>query len=522
MRNVIRRFDSGEHGAAGFTSLVLQDTYTLGPCIGRGGMGEVYEATHARLPGRMAVKILRPHLRTNQDAFARFCREAEIMSAVRHPHIIKIFDFNTSPALDGLPYFVMEYLDGVDLDRRLADSGPLSFAATIRIVDAVAAALGAAHAAGVVHRDLKPANIFLTRVEGQDVDFVKVIDFGISNSSAVFGTPQFMAPEQALGLVGKVDARADQFALATITYSMLTGREPFRGDDAASLLYQVAHKPHPPLSRFVSWDTTLIQPVLDQALAKRQEDRFESIVEFAQALSAAADLSIEGRASVESPAVEPRTVGLATPFWDAELSRGIDRVPRGPQRAVALGLAVLGVAAVIGYKGWHHGFAGRVVNAEHNLVSRAGAKWEAFKSHGSVPAPEAAPLPTASREIEPAVEVPPRQPRQPRIEEEVPPPMPEPVSADVAAAGERSRRQRPAAPRVSTRHLLLHSNSPSRSEWQSIQIISLPASSASEDVAASPRPEAPAPPAAAVPDGFAISEPAPSPAGDIAPPPASE
>ena len=105
-------------------------------------MGEVYEATHARLPGRMAVKILQPHLRTNEDAFARFCREAEIMSTVQHPHIIQIIDFNTSPSLGGLPYFVMEYLDGVDLERRLADCGPLSLAATIRIVDAVASGAG--------------------------------------------------------------------------------------------------------------------------------------------------------------------------------------------------------------------------------------------------------------------------------------------------------------------------------------------------------------------------------------------
>ena len=483
----MRRFDIGARGTAEFTSLVLQDTYTLGPCIGRGGMGEVYEATHARLPGRMAVKILRPHLRTNQDAFARFCREAQIMSAVRHPHIIKIFDFNTSPALYGLPYFVMEYLDGVDLEGRLADSGPLSVAATIRIVDGVASALGAAHAAGVVHRDLKPANIFLMRGEGPEADFVKVIDFGISTSrgagpraSDAFGTPPFMAPEQALGLGHKVDARADQFALAAITHAMLAGREPFVGDNAASLLYQVVHKPHPPLSRFVSWDTTSIQPVLDRALAKRPEDRFEGVMEFAQALKAAAGFSTEGhqQSAVEhSPAPRLRLVAPATPLGDADLSRSIDRVPRGPQRAVALGLAVLGLAAVIGYNGWHHGLGGRLVDV------------------GSLPAPEGPPLPMAAREIEAAVKV------QPGIGEEVPPPPPAPASVELAAAGERSARQARATPRVSTRHLLLHRSSPARSEWQSIQIVSLPPSSASEGGAASPEPEAPAPPAAAVPDG---------------------
>jgi serine/threonine protein kinase len=497
---VIKRFETGAHGAGGFTSLVLQDTYTLGACIGRGGMGEVYEATHARLPGRMAVKILRPHLRTNLDAFARFCREAEIMSAVRHPHIIKIFDFNTSPALDGLPYFVMEYLDGVDLERRLADFGPLPIAATIRIADAVASALAAAHAAGVVHRDLKPANIFLMRGEGKEADFVKVIDFGIStsrgsgpspsNPSDVFGTPPFMAPEQAMGLVHKVDARADQFALAAITYAMLTGREPFVGDNAASLLYQVVHKRHPPLSRFVCWDTTSIQPVLDRALAKQPEDRFEGVVEFTRALSAAA---------------QARTVGPVMPFGDADLSGSIDRVPRRPQRAVALGLAIVGLAAFIGYKGWSHRLGGRTVNAEQDLISRAGEKWRAFKRHGSVAAPQATALPTASREIEPVVKV------RSRIGEEVPPPAP--ASGALAAAGERSAPHRPEAARVPTRQLLLRHRSPARSEWQSIQIISLPPSSAPEAVADSAGPEAPAPPAAANP------EPAPAPPTvDLAPP----
>src|ERR1700690_3314696 len=99
------------------TGLVLHDTYTLGTRIGQGGMGEVYEASHVRLPGHFAVKILRPDLLSNQEAIGRFCREAEIMSELRHPHIIQIFDFNTSA--DGLPYFVMECLEGVDLETGL-------------------------------------------------------------------------------------------------------------------------------------------------------------------------------------------------------------------------------------------------------------------------------------------------------------------------------------------------------------------------------------------------------------------
>ncbi len=246
-----------------------------------------------------------------------------------------------------------------------------------------------------------------------------------------------MAPEQAQGLVHKIDARTDQFALAAITYAMLTGRHPFVGDDPVSLLYQVIHEAHPPLSRSVSWDTTAIQPVLDRALAKRQQDRFESVGEFARALRAAAGMPRDGRKEpavepaprlrvlaggrrkVEPPAIalpavespsepadgfrRPRRVRTSAVFDDADLPRSIDRVPHGPQRAVALGLFVLGLAAFIGYRGWYHGFSARFVEAEHQLRSVAVEKWRAFKGHGSAPAPapEATPLPIASRESAP-------------------------------------------------------------------------------------------------------------------------
>ena len=169
--------DAGGRGGerAGSTGLVVQGTYVLGARIGEGGMGEVYQARHMRTHGRVAVKILSPRLLSNPDAFSLFCREAEIMSTLRHPHIVQIIDFNTS--IDGRPYFVMEYLDGVDLARRLDDRGPLPQAAVVDIVDAVASALSAAHNVGIVHRDLKPANIFLMRREEQEQeqesDFVK-------------------------------------------------------------------------------------------------------------------------------------------------------------------------------------------------------------------------------------------------------------------------------------------------------------------------------------------------------------
>src|ERR1043165_6276817 len=207
------------------TNAVLGGSYIIGRRIGRGAMGEVYEAQHARLPGQFAVKLLLPELQGNQDAFARFCREAEIMSQLRHPNIVQIFDFNVAP--DARPYFVMEYLQGRDLEARLRE-GPMPLPAVARIVDAVASALALAHAHGVVHRDLKPANIFLATVDGQTDELVKVLDFGISKvrsaaaqiSQAVdlLGTPSYMAPEQARNQTEAIDGRSDQFALAAIAY----------------------------------------------------------------------------------------------------------------------------------------------------------------------------------------------------------------------------------------------------------------------------------------------------------------
>jgi serine/threonine-protein kinase len=393
--------EGDEHG--GSTGLVLQNTYALGARIGEGGMGEVYEARHVRQHGRVAVKILSPHLLANENAFARFCREAEIMSTLNHPHIIQIFDFNT--AVDGRPYFVMEYLDGVDLAKRLYDSGAQPLAAVVRIVDAVASALGAAHDVGIVHRDLKPANIFLMRGEEQESDFVKVIDFGISVTpevgprlsvgSQVIGTPEFMAPEQALGM--PIDARTDQFALAAITYTMLTGHEPFRAGDATSLLYQVVHEKPLPLSRFLSADSTGLQAVLDRGLAKHKKDRFDSIGAFASALRAVAQgmLRDPARPSVipaRAPAASPSTTRAPTlrhvlrmpspspspspppppptpPAAQQDRSAPVDRIPRGPQRKVALGLGVLGLAAMVAYSGWYRGFPERVATLEHHLVN---------------------------------------------------------------------------------------------------------------------------------------------------------
>jgi len=300
---------------------LLGDTYVLGRQINRGGMGEVFEATHARLPGRFAVKLLRPELISNREAFARFCREAEVMSELRHPNVVQIYDFNTTT--DGRPYFVMELLEGRDLERRLAEEGPLPLPAAVRVVEAVASALAIAHAHGIVHRDLKPANIFLVAIDGQVDELVKVLDFGISkirtsgtllsSPTDMLGSPAYMSPEQARG-GSEVDGRSDQFALGAITYRMLTGWDPFAGDDIASLLYQVVHEEAPPLARYLPafWDTRALQAVLDRALAKDPDHRFGGMMEMARAFEAASEQTLSHEAATAG-AVDLNTTLIATP-----------------------------------------------------------------------------------------------------------------------------------------------------------------------------------------------------------------
>jgi serine/threonine protein kinase len=214
--------------------MLLADTYRVSRLIGVGGMGEVYEATHDRLVGRYAVKVLSSEIRSRADVFQRFRREAEVTSGLRHPNIVQVLDFNVTP--DGDPYWVMEYLDGIDLCAELERVGPMPPNRVLDLVGQIASALAAAQDHKIVHRDLKPQNLFLVRLPGEEREIVKVVDFGISKvreattkltqDSAIIGTPQYTAPEQAQGQAALIDERTDEFALAAITYELFT-RWPF-------------------------------------------------------------------------------------------------------------------------------------------------------------------------------------------------------------------------------------------------------------------------------------------------------
>jgi serine/threonine protein kinase len=361
--------------------LVLQKTYRLVRQIGFGGMGVVYEATHSRLPSRFAVKVLLRSLMVYPEAFARFAREAAIMSELRHPHVVQIVDFNVTD--EQQPYFVMEYLDGHDLDAELMRHGPMAPAKVVAIVEAIASALGSAHRRGIVHRDLKPSNVFLCTVDGSDEPFVKVLDFGVSmvrsagritNNSEMVGTPHYMAPEQATGRVEQVDGRADQFSLAAMAYEMLTGQDAFAGDDPVAVLYQIVHQDPQPLSRHVPWDCAGVEGVLRRGLAKDPAQRYRTITEFARALAEAARDARVGQARLNQSDEIGSGVGHTGVSHSAdvevEVSESDLRVPRSPYRAVVLMLIALALVGTVVAKGWARELPDDVLITYRSLADR--------------------------------------------------------------------------------------------------------------------------------------------------------
>ncbi len=302
--------------------LVLGETYEIVRLLGEGGMGAVWEASHLRLPGkRCAVKVLHGQATADREAYARFRREAEIASRIGHPNIVEVLDWNTLPS--GTPYLVLEYLEGEDLAARLAN-GPVPVDQALYIARQIGAALKAAHAADVVHRDLKPANVFLVprEIGGEMVDHVKVLDFGISkirNSQTVqtqdavlLGTPQYMAPEQALGKNNEIDGRTDVFALAAIVYEMLSGRPCFQGNSLAEVVFKVVYEPVAPLTTVVPGVDPSIAAAVERAMSKTPADRFPDVSAFIAALtgrslatSARGALSGIGSSPTERGAVPP-------------------------------------------------------------------------------------------------------------------------------------------------------------------------------------------------------------------------
>jgi serine/threonine-protein kinase len=268
------------------------DAYRLGERLHAGSAGDVYEAAHPWLPGRYAIKILHPSLTQMPEAVDEFRDELATIAGLRHPNIAQTIEVGNVP--DGRVFVVMELLEGRTLAARLADGRPLPFAEALPIIKAVAGALQGAHAHGVLHLELTPGNVFLARAEGHEQGFVKLLNFGVARLRGGAGggdvsiapeTASTMAPEQAQGRADDINARTDQFSLAALSYRILAGLDPFRGNDVISALYQTVHEAPPPMPGSVD---SGVEAVIRRGLAKDPADRFDSVLAFARALEAVA------------------------------------------------------------------------------------------------------------------------------------------------------------------------------------------------------------------------------------------
>jgi tRNA A-37 threonylcarbamoyl transferase component Bud32 len=259
--------------------------YELISYLGSGGMSDVYVALHTGLRKRFALKLLRPALRSNEEAVQRFLREGECAARVSHPNVVDVSDVGTD---DGVPYLVMELLEGETLANKLARDGKLAIESALDILLPIFDAVATAHAAGVLHRDLKPSNILLSR--GPDGSMQpKLLDFGIAElscrserSQGPIGTPFYMSPEQARS--EPLDARSDLYSLGSVLFEMLTGHEPYRSEHIEQVLALVARGNFPPLERARTDAPLALAAVLARMTARTPQQRYDTVAEAARAL----------------------------------------------------------------------------------------------------------------------------------------------------------------------------------------------------------------------------------------------
>ncbi|HKE19160.1 MAG TPA: serine/threonine-protein kinase [Kofleriaceae bacterium] len=310
--------------------------YTVERLIGRGGMGSVYLARHSLLRRPTALKVLESQ-EFGDEAVARFEREVQTTSELRHPNNVAIYDYGRTP--DARLYYAMEYLDGVDLETLVRVDGPQPPARVMHILTQVCGALAEAHERGLVHRDIKPANIMLCERSFQP-DFVKVLDFGLvrapdpapldlSREHRVLGTPQYMAPE-AITSPGQVDARADIYGVGAMAYFLLAGRPPFDSSSPVAVMNSHLFDAPDPLPHNGGGPVPApLEALVLACLAKDPSGRPASM----EAL----------RLAVAALAVEPWTAAGARAWWreraGAVRGQSRDSGPGGPPATVAIDLA---------------------------------------------------------------------------------------------------------------------------------------------------------------------------------------
>lgn len=272
--------------------------YRLRGRLGAGGMGEVYEAEHVLLRRRCAIKLIREDQTSDPATFGRFEREVQAMATLTHWNTVEVYDFGRSD--DGKFYYVMEYLDGLNLETLVSRHGPLPVGRAIHFLRQVCDALREAHGVGLMHRDIKPSNVMACKRGGM-FDVTKLLDFGLVQqmkpsaeslkltvAGAILGSPPYMSPEQAMGR-RDLDARSDIYSLGAVGYYLLTGQPPFPRETAMEMLLAHAYEAPTPPSRVRPELPNDIQAVILRCLSKKPDERYANVGELSQALARCGD-----------------------------------------------------------------------------------------------------------------------------------------------------------------------------------------------------------------------------------------
>jgi serine/threonine-protein kinase len=264
--------------------------YLIKRVLGRGGVGVVYEAEHAKLRQRVAVKLLAPEMLAHPDMVERFEREARAMALLTSPHVTRVIDVDAT--ITGIPFLVMEFLEGHDFQAEIKSRGALTVPEAVHWVRQACAGMAVAHAAGIVHRDLKPANLFL--VDEPQARVLKIMDFGISKitgedldvtmTSTSLGTPAYMSPEQVRS-AKHIDGRADVWSLGVILYRALTGKLPFAGSGTTGMAVSIVNDVPEPIEVHRPDLPPGLVAVVRRTLEKDPNARFPSVTALADALA---------------------------------------------------------------------------------------------------------------------------------------------------------------------------------------------------------------------------------------------
>jgi serine/threonine protein kinase len=296
--------DTRSHLVPTLLGKTLDNQYEIVSLIGKGGMSFVYKAKHLLMKKTVAIKTLLPHLSLNAISLQRFQQEAQAASNLKHPNIIAVYNFGTTP--DGEPYLVMDYVEGSSIADELEKNGIVPVERAVDIFVQVADALAHAHQRGIIHRDLKPSNILLLEKDGVK-DHVNIVDFGIAKmlpqdgaeaisltqTGEVFGSPLYMSPEQCRG--EKLDNRADIYSMGCLMYETLTGRPAISGDNTMEVLYNHLHEIPAPMKAPLTYIPPQLEKIVFKTLAKDPAQRYQNMGQLRDELK---DFSLRSKTNV--------------------------------------------------------------------------------------------------------------------------------------------------------------------------------------------------------------------------------